>query len=150
MLYRQKRKPGAAKEKIKEKKMEKEKEITPVIAREPEVSESEDATVMLEGRYLLTLQDRIDLEKVFRYPLDDHVIVGRNADMVQIVVDYSLTVSGRHCEFYVQNNRFFIRDMNSANHTYLNGKRVNDVMEMKSGDRVKIGEVEFDVDIMPI
>lgn len=153
MLYRQRKKPGTVKEKKKEKKNEKHKEITPVIVREPEIPETEeqeDGTVLLEGRYLLTLRDRMDPKKVFRYPLDNHVIVGRNADMVQIVVDYSLTVSGRHCEIYVQNNRFFIRDLNSANHTYLNGKRVNNVMEMTSGSRVKIGEVEFDADIMPI
>lgn len=153
LLYRQKKKPGTVKENKKEKKKEKQKEIKPVIVREPEISEpegQEDVTVMLEGRYLLTLRDRMDPEKVFRYPLDGHVVVGRNADMVQIVVDYSLTVSGRHCEFYVQNNRFFIRDLNSANHTYLNGKRVNNGMEMTSGSRVKIGEVEFDIDIMPI
>lgn len=110
----------------------------------------EDGTMILAGRYLLILRDISSPEKIFRYPMDNHVIVGRNVDMVQIAIDYNLTISGRHCEFYIKNNRFFIRDMNSSNHTYLEGKIVKDEMEIVSGNTVRLGEVEFSVEIMPI
>lgn len=110
----------------------------------------EDGTMILAGRYLLILRDTSNPEKIFRYPLDHHVVVGRNVDMVQIAIDYNLTISGRHCEFYIRNNQFFIRDMNSANHTYLNGRMVRDEMEIVSGNTVRLGEVEFNVEIMPI
>jgi pSer/pThr/pTyr-binding forkhead associated (FHA) protein len=51
---------------------------------------------------------------------------------------------------YIKNNRFFVRDLDSANHTYLEGKMVKDEMEIVSGNTVRLGEVEFGVEIMPI
>lgn len=115
-----------------------------------EKNETEEETMILDGRYLLVLRDRSKPERIFRYPLDGHVIVGRNIDMVQIPIDYNLTVSGQHCEFYSRNNRFFIRDMNSVNHTYVEGKMITGESEIVSGSIVKLGEVEFCVEIMPI
>lgn len=115
-----------------------------------EDTQEKEETVFLGGRYLLVLRDRTNPGKIFRYPLDGHVIVGRNIDIVQIAVDYNRTVSGQHCEFYMRNNRCFIRDMNSINHTYLEGRIVNGENEILSGSIVKLGEVEFSVEIMPI
>lgn len=115
-----------------------------------ENSLTEEETMILDGRYLLVLRDRSKPERIFRYPLDGHVIVGRNIDMVQIPIDYNLTVSGQHCEFYSRNNRFFIRDMNSVNHTYIEGKMITGESEIVSGSIVRLGEVEFCVEIMPI
>ncbi len=111
---------------------------------------TQEETMILDGRYLLVLRDRAKPERIFRYPLDGHVVVGRNIDMVQIPIDYNLTVSGQHCEFYSRNNRFFIRDMNSVNHTYVEGKMIIGESEIVSGSIVKLGEVEFCVEIMPI
>ncbi len=116
----------------------------------PQKEPEEDVTEILDGRYLLVLRDRDNLERIFRYPLDNHVIVGRNTDMVQIAIDYNLTVSGQHCEFYMKKHRFFIQDMNSANHTYLDGKIVTGETEIISGSTIRLGEVEFSVEIMPI
>ncbi len=112
--------------------------------------QEKDETMFLGGRYLLVLRDRTNPGKIFRYPLDGHVVIGRNIDIVQIAVDYNRTVSGQHCEFYMKNNRCFIRDMNSINHTYLEGKMINGEHEILSGNTVRIGEVEFSVEIMPI
>lgn len=122
----------------------------PAPAPEPEPEPDGSNTVILDGRYLLVLRDRSNPERIFRYPLDNPVIVGRNNDMVQIPVDYNLTVSGQHCEFYKRNNRFFIRDLNSANHTYLDERMINGESEIISGNIVRLGEVEFSVEIMPI
>lgn len=142
ILYRKKNKSGNGKES---------KKNTPVVPEAiSEDKPAEDATVILDGRYLLVLRDRSNPERIFRYPMDGHVIVGRNIDMVQIAVDYSLTVSGQHCEFYIKNNRFFIRDMNSVNHTYLDGRMISGESEIISGNVVRLGEVEFGVEIMPI
>lgn len=116
----------------------------------PVYASSENETTMLEGRYLLVLRDRVNPERIFRYPMDQKVIIGRNIDKVQIAIDYSLTVSGQHCEFYIKNNRFYLRDMNSANHTYLDEKMVNGEVEVVSGNVVRLGEVEFSIEILPI
>lgn len=143
LLFYQKKKKGNGEKKAKKKK-------AAALEAIPEDVQEKDETTFLGGRYLLVLRDRANPGRIFRYPLDGHVIVGRNIDMVQVAVDYSLTVSGQHCEFYIRNNRCFIRDMNSANHTYLEGRMVNGESEIISGSIVKIGEVEFSVEIMPI
>lgn len=111
---------------------------------------TEGETVFLEGRYLLVLRDRLNPERIFRYPLDSNVIVGRNVDRVQIAIDNSRTISGQHCEFYVKANRFFIRDLNSVNHTYLDDKIIKGEAEVVSGSIVRLGEAEFCIEIMPI
>ncbi len=116
----------------------------------PKEIKPEEAAPVQEGRYLLVLRDRANPERVFRYPLDRHVVVGRNIDMVQIPVDYSLTVSGKHCEFYSRNNRFYVCDMHSANHTFVDGRMIQEETEIISGNTVRMGEVEFYVEIMPV
>lgn len=110
----------------------------------------EDGTVMVEQRYLLVLKDINDSSRVFKYPLDNTVVVGRNTDKVNIAIDYNLTVSGQHCEFYVRNNRCYVRDLNSSNKTYLNGRIINTETEINSGCMIRFGEVEFSVELIPI
>lgn len=155
LLIFQKRRKGSEQGSEKKKKnAKKKKETIPVmlVTQEPSRGngQEENVTTILGGRYLLTLRDRENPERIFRYPMDRHVIVGRNIDMVQIVIDYNLTVSGQHCEFYIRNNRFFVRDMNSANHTYLDGRMIQGESEIASGNIVRLGEVEFSIEIMPI
>lgn len=141
----------------KKKKKPGKKPVTPVKPTKPSKPETEsgnkpveEETVILDGRYLLVLRDRLSPEKIFRYPLDGNVIVGRNVDRVQVAIDSSRTISGQHCEFYVKANRFFVRDLNSINHTYLDGKMIKGEAEVVSGSIVKLGEAEFCIEIMPI
>ncbi|MEZ6050471.1 MAG: FHA domain-containing protein [Planctomycetaceae bacterium] len=56
----------------------------------------------------------------------------------------SLQVSGLHAEFVQVGIRLFIRDMNSTNGTYVNGKRIdNRDYALRDGDRVRLSNVEF-------
>lgn len=110
----------------------------------------QDGTILLNGRYLLVLRDQKSPDKIFKYPIDTKVIVGRNVDKVNIAIDYSKTISGQHCEFSVRNNRFFIKDLQSANHTYLNDVMIHTETELSSGNKVRIGEVELCVEFIPI
>lgn len=110
----------------------------------------QEGTVLLDGRYLLVLRDQKSPDKIFKYPLDTKVIVGRNVDKVNIAIDYSKTISGQHCEFSVRNNRFFIKDLQSVNHTYLNDVMIHTETELSSGNKVRIGEVELCVEFIPI
>lgn len=109
-----------------------------------------DATVMLDRRYMLLLRDVHDSDKIFKYPLDGSIILGRNVDMVNVAIDYNRTVSGKHCEIYVRNGRFYVRDLNSANKTYVNGRVIQMDTEIQSGCMIALGEVELSVEIIPI
>ncbi len=145
LIFYQKKKKNITSTKKNEIAVPKKPVIEPVI-----LEESENNTTILDGRYLLVLRDRENPERIFRYPMDQHVIVGRNIDKVQIPIDYNLTISGQHCEFYIRNNRSYLRDMNSANHTYLDGRMINGETEVVTGNIVRLGEVEFSIEVLSI
>ena len=39
--------------------------------------------------------------------------------------------------------KYYLEDFNSANGTFINGDRVMDVVNLKNGDRITVGQVEF-------
>lgn len=65
-------------------------------------------------------------------------VIGRSAENVMLVIN-DKCVSSRHCCLNVYNDRLFISDCNSSNHTFLNGKMITDITELRSGDTIKIG-----------
>lgn len=76
-------------------------------------------------------------------PMDRAVIlVGRSADC-DVVITTSQKISRRHCCLVQAYESYFVRDLGSMNGVWLNGRRVNREAEMKAGDRLCIGDVEF-------
>lgn len=95
---------------------------------------------------MLSLTDRANPDRYFEVPLRGKVTIGRN-NMNQIVLDYERSVSGTHCEIFVEGGIFKLRDLNSSNGTYIDGVRVIDVAEVMNGSTIKIGRLEFVVGI---
>lgn len=124
----------------------------PIVIEEKSFEEAvdDDATVMMDGRYLLVLKDVKDNSKIFKYPMDEKIIIGRNVDKAHIVIDYNRAVSGQHCEIYTMANRFFIKDLNSANHTYVNQKVCIGETEIFQGCTIKLGDLELEVEMVSI
>ena len=94
---------------------------------------------------MLRLQDLKNPVKQFEYPLHGHVKLGKKPEICQVVIDYDKSVSKLHCEIYAQGNKFFIRDLNSTNGTYVDNKRIADVHELYSGSTIRLGRVEMKV-----
>ncbi|MHC4253127.1 MAG: FHA domain-containing protein [Planctomycetota bacterium] len=83
-------------------------------------------------------------EFVGEYPLDRPAsIVGRDATC-DIQID-NLGVSRAHCQFVKRGNTFILQDMNSANGTYVNGRKVGEHY-LNDGDEVLVGKflLKFD------
>lgn len=73
-------------------------------------------------------------------------VVGRDPDRVDIAVD-SGVVSARHLEVeVVSEGRFSIRDLGSANGTFVNGVALSGPMEVTPDDRVSLGGHEVRLD----
>ncbi len=53
------------------------------------------------------------------------------------------TVSGSHAELICRENRLFIKDLNSTNGTFVNGRRIQDPEVLCDGDRLQIGTAVF-------
>lgn len=67
----------------------------------------------------------------------EETIIGRIQEN-DIVID-NLAVSRRHAKIYVKDGKAVIKDLGSANGTFVNGLQVDEV-ELKSGDIILIGK----------
>jgi predicted component of type VI protein secretion system len=54
-------------------------------------------------------------------------------------------ISRHHCAIIVEGDYVAVRDFGSKNGTYVNGERVSSERELKPGDKVKVGPLEFEV-----
>jgi pSer/pThr/pTyr-binding forkhead associated (FHA) protein len=56
-------------------------------------------------------------------------------------------ISRHHCAVLVEDNFVAIRDFGSKNGTHVNGERVYGERELKAGDKLTIGPLEFEVNV---
>ena len=56
-------------------------------------------------------------------------------------------ISRRHCEILVEEGATKVRDLGSRNGTFVNGERVKGERQLKTGDRLKMGPLEFEVQL---
>lgn len=59
----------------------------------------------------------------------------------------SPAVSKQHCGISVREGKVFVRDCGSTNGTFLNGEQIAGEREAKAGDRLRVGPLEFDLQI---
>ncbi len=83
----------------------------------------------------------ISVDGKHRLPIDQREItMGRSHGNAWRFED--IDVSGKHACLFMKGGRFFIRDLNSKNGVFVNGKKIVEV-ELKDKDRVKIGGNTF-------
>jgi pSer/pThr/pTyr-binding forkhead associated (FHA) protein len=58
----------------------------------------------------------------------------------------SKAISPRHCEVSLENDQVTVRDLESETGTFLNGDRLTDACQLKHGDRLQVGRLEFVVE----
>jgi len=76
-------------------------------------------------------------------------IVGRNYKGSEYFTKYP-TVSRKHCEFIYENNKWYIKDLNSTNKTYLNNQIIepSKKVEIKNGDEISLSsKVKFKIEV---
>lgn len=69
------------------------------------------------------------------------VVVGRGKKCDIIVNDMYLSAAQFH--IWSEDGKWFIRDMDSKNGTYLNGSRLKKVKQLKHGSEIAFGELKF-------
>jgi pSer/pThr/pTyr-binding forkhead associated (FHA) protein len=60
---------------------------------------------------------------------------------------HSDLISRHHCAILVEEGYVAVRDFGSKNGTFVNGERVRAEQELKNGDRLKVGPLDFDVEL---
>lgn len=61
---------------------------------------------------------------------------------------HSELVSRHHCVILIEDQFVAVRDFGSRNGTFINGRRIKTEQELKMGDRLKIGPLEFEVKLV--
>jgi serine phosphatase RsbU (regulator of sigma subunit) len=76
-------------------------------------------------------------------PLDgDAFVIGRDADLCQIVIPHT-AVSRKHAQITYAQGQYFIEDLKSRNHTFVNSKEVSTRTALRAEDKIKICDFLF-------
>lgn len=83
--------------------------------------------------------------------LRNRLIVGREKNMT--VSDYlsvsdEKSISKKHIELVNQSGIIYVRDLNSTNHTWVNGVFLENERYINNGDIIKMGHGEYIIEIM--
>jgi pSer/pThr/pTyr-binding forkhead associated (FHA) protein len=76
-----------------------------------------------------------------RYPVTDTISFGRLPRNTIVIMDEQ--VSRRHAEIVLRHGAAILRDLQSANGTFVNGERISGERTLRDGDTVAIGDVKF-------
>lgn len=58
------------------------------------------------------------------------------------------TVSRHHCALLLESGLVLVRDLGSKNGTFVNDQRVRPEAEVKNGDHLRVGQLEFEVQML--
>lgn len=105
-----------------------------------------DETIPLKGRSsLLVLQNVDNKNQVYGCEVSYTAVLGRSVSQCNIVVEGDPSVSKQHCRFYAQNGVCYVEDLNSHNHTFLNGIMLTAPAMLSAGDIVQVGMTKLKV-----
>lgn len=62
----------------------------------------------------------------------------------------SPAISKKHCGIYVRDGQVFVTDYGSTNGTFLNDQPITAETQLASGDRLKVGPLDFTVNILSV
>ena len=90
---------------------------------------------------LVNRKESLDFDIQEFYDLQDLVTIGRNKENdIQIMDKF---MSSQHAKITMDEGEYFLEDLGSVNGTYLNGTEIQDVIKLKTGDRIGLGQVEL-------
>jgi len=77
-----------------------------------------------------------------KYYLVDDIHIGRSGNS-HIVIDDTYA-SQQHARVFDSGGSFHVEDLGSTNGTYVNGRKISYPLELRQGDRIKIGKTVFE------
>lgn len=101
-------------------------------------------TFSLAGKPYLKLINRRDslaYKVQEHYVIDDKLSLGRSKDNNIFIKDPF--ISKEHLIIIKDEETYFLEDLNSANGSFVNQQKVEDVVALKNGDIIEVGNLEF-------
>lgn len=90
---------------------------------------------------LINRKEQLQFNVQENYAIGNRATIGRDDSNTIVIKDRFM--SKRHVQIIKDENLYFLEDLNSANGTFLNGKEINDAIQLKDKDIINIGQVEF-------
>ena len=92
---------------------------------------------------LVVLQDVHDASRIYGCDLAKPVVAGRDAASCNIVIEGDKSISRQHCRFVRNGMACYVEDLNSYNHTYVNGIMITGAVPLRAGDQLRLGNLEL-------
>lgn len=109
-------------------------------------AEKKKPVVQNKRRWKIILED-MSTGEVYDYIFVQAVGIGRTEQDVSyekfLALPSDRRISKVHCSIFANQDRLYLRDEGSKNHTYLNGKRVQKPMAIQKEDVISIGETDL-------
>lgn len=89
----------------------------------------------------------INFNQGFKFKVQEYYIIGETntigRDKSNTICINDKFMSKFHARIIYDEGMYFLEDLNSANGTYLNNEKIEDAIELKSQDIIKMGQVQF-------
>lgn len=89
----------------------------------------------------------------YEYQLQqDEILLGKSQENCDVAFPFSRAMSRMHCRILRQNQNFFVQDLDSVNHTRVNGVFVPpfELMELANHDLITMGDIEIRINIQDL
>lgn len=90
---------------------------------------------------LINRKDSLPYKIEEYYSIEENLTLGRRGDNDIVIKDPF--ISKYHFQIAEDEKEYYLEDLNSANGTYLNGEKIQDVVKLINGDMIKVGNIEF-------
>lgn len=94
----------------------------------------------------LTIIEGPDRGRSFELPVNEPQLIGRSSEALPIT---DTTVSRRHAELTPDDGVWYLRDLQSQNHTFINGMQITARTPIRDGDQIRVGSTVFRVGSAP-
>ncbi len=101
--------------------------------------------VLEEASGLVLLQDMGNPENIYGCSLEVPVLIGRDAAGCNVVIPEDRSVSRQHCRLFRVGESCYVEDLQSHNHTYINGIMITGPMVLRCGDCLRLGMLDLRV-----
>lgn len=89
----------------------------------------------------------INRKETLPYRIKEHYSIGKDISLGRKssndIVIPDRYISKNHFKIVEDENEHYLEDLNSSNGTYVNGKKIIDIIRLKNGDRINVGKIEF-------
>lgn len=80
--------------------------------------------------------------------INEPIVIGRSSVESNCVLDIDNSVSRKHCMIFVENNKYYIKNLSKSNGTYIDDVQIVKEFELTSGAKITLGNIELKFEVL--